>query len=87
MRNCADSIYCSSSLCNSFTPPNALLSIANHTFILLDSVSLVEEDYRRYAAEVQLGEWDGVRGGVIEFIKALGEGEFARSSNKFGRGS
>lgn len=56
-----------------FTPPNALLSVANHTIILLDAVSLVEEDYRRYAAEVQLGEWEGVRGGVIEFIKALGE--------------
>jgi hypothetical protein len=61
---------------DSFSPPNALLPIANHTFILLDAVSLVEEDYRRYAAEVQLGEWEGVQGGVIEFVKALGEGKF-----------
>jgi hypothetical protein len=52
-----------------------LISIANHTFIMLDAPSLVEEDYRRYAAEVQLGEWEGVPGGVIEFVKSLGDGE------------
>jgi hypothetical protein len=49
------------------------VDIANHTFILLDAVSLIEEDYRRYAAEVQLGEWQGVPGGVIEFIKNLSD--------------
>lgn len=59
----------------SFTPPNALINIANHTFIMLDAVSLIEEDYRRYAAEVQLGEWEGVPGGVIEFIKNLSDSE------------
>jgi len=41
---------------------------------MLDAPSLVEEDYRRYAAEVQLGEWEGVAGGVIEFVKTLGDG-------------
>ncbi|EIW67142.1 hypothetical protein TREMEDRAFT_34063, partial [Tremella mesenterica DSM 1558] len=56
-----------------FSPPNAILPIANHSLILLDAVGLVEEDYRRYAAEMQFGEWDGVGGGVIEFVKALGE--------------
>lgn len=56
-----------------FSPPNAILPIANHSLILLDAVGLVEEDYRRYAAEMQFGEWDGVEGGVIEFVKALGE--------------
>ncbi len=61
----------------SFSPPNALLPIANHTFILLDAISLVEEDYRRYAAEVQLGEWEGIQGGVIEFVKTLGDGASA----------
>jgi hypothetical protein len=60
----------------SFTPPNALVNIANHTFIMLDAVSLIEEDYRRYAAEVQLGEWEGVPGGVIEFIKDLAQGKY-----------
>lgn len=57
-----------------FSPPNAILSIANHSLILLDAVGLVEEDYRRYAAEMQFGEWDGIGGGVIEFVKALGDG-------------
>jgi hypothetical protein len=42
---------------------------------MLDAVSLIEEDYRRYAAEVQLGEWEGVPGGVIEFIKRLAQGQ------------
>jgi hypothetical protein len=68
-----------------FSPPNALLPIANHTLVLLDSVGLVEEDYRRYAAEMQFGEWDGVEGGVIEFVKSVGERESSRrhkSSNR-----
>lgn len=43
---------------------------------MLDAVSLIEEDYRRYAAEVQLGEWEGVPGGVIEFIKDLAQGKY-----------
>lgn len=58
-----------------FSPPNSVLPIANHSLILLDAVGLVEEDYRRYAAETQFGEWDGVPGGVIEFVKGLGDGE------------
>lgn len=45
---------------------------------MLDAVSLIEEDYRRYAAEVQLGEWEGVPGGVIEFIKNLSDSESCR---------
>ncbi|WVQ93288.1 hypothetical protein IAU59_000355 [Kwoniella sp. CBS 9459] len=56
-----------------FSPPNAILPIANHSLIMLDAVGLVEEDYRRYAAEMQFGEWDGVEGGVIEFVKDLGD--------------
>ncbi|WRT68958.1 uncharacterized protein IL334_005940 [Kwoniella shivajii] len=58
---------------NHFSSPNAILPIANHSLIMLDAVGLVEEDYRRYAAEMQFGEWDGVEGGVIEFVKDLGD--------------
>jgi len=47
---------------------------------MLDAPSLVEEDYRRYAAEVQLGEWEGVAGGVIEFVKTLGDGTCTTTS-------
>ncbi|KAJ9094962.1 hypothetical protein QFC21_005754 [Naganishia friedmannii] len=65
--------YAKQRYAENFTPPNALVNIANHTFIMLDAVSLIEEDYRRYAAEVQLGEWEGVPGGVIEFIKQLSQ--------------
>jgi hypothetical protein len=57
-----------------FSQPNAILEVANHSLILLDAVGLVEEDYRRYASEMQFGEWDGVEGGVIEFIKDLHDG-------------
>lgn len=56
-----------------FSAPNSILEVANHSLILLDAVGLVEEDYRRYAAEMQFGEFDGVEGGVIEFIKELGD--------------
>lgn len=58
-----------------FGEPNQVVSISNHSIVLLDAVGLVEEDYRRYASEVQFGEWDGVDGGVIEFIKKLSDGE------------
>jgi hypothetical protein len=63
-----------------FSPPNAILPVANHSLILLDAVGLVEEDYRRYAAEMQFGEWDGLEGGVIEFVKSLRDGEWATES-------
>lgn len=58
-----------------FGTPNEVITVANHSIVLLDSVSLVEEDYRRYASEMQFGEWDGVEGGVIEFVKSIGDGE------------
>ena len=58
-----------------FSEPNSVLSVANHSFVLLDAVGMVEEDYRRYASEMQFGEWDGLEGGVIEFVKELGEGK------------
>ncbi|WVQ75389.1 hypothetical protein IAR50_005009 [Cryptococcus sp. DSM 104548] len=56
-----------------FEPPNQVISIANHSLVMLDSVGLVEEDYRHYAAEMQFGEWDSIEGGVIEFVKDLRE--------------
>jgi hypothetical protein len=54
--------------------------------VLLDSVSLVEEDYRRYASEMQFGEWDGVEGGVIEFVKSIGDGRSFLIEASRGRG-
>lgn len=55
---------------------NQVVPIANHSLVLLDAIGLVEEDHRRYAAEVQFGEWEGVNGGVVEFVKELAESEF-----------
>ncbi|BEJ14744.1 hypothetical protein CspHIS471_0405110 [Cutaneotrichosporon sp. HIS471] len=55
-----------------FGAVNQVVNVSNHSLVLLDAVGLVEEDYRRYASEVQFGEWDGVSGGVIEFVKGLG---------------
>ncbi|GMK59356.1 hypothetical protein CspeluHIS016_0703710 [Cutaneotrichosporon spelunceum] len=51
---------------------NQVVNISNHSLVLLDSIGLVEEDWRRYAAEVQFGDWNGVKGGVIEFVKRIG---------------
>lgn len=59
-----------------FGQTNHVVPIANHTFVLLDSIGLAEEDYQRYASEVQFGEWDGVPDGVIEFINNIGKGEY-----------
>ena len=73
-RNDFFSPYARQRYSEAFSPPNAIIPIANHSFIMLDSVGLVEEDYMRYASEMQFGEWEGVDGGVIEFIKDLGEG-------------
>lgn len=64
-----------------FSSPNSIVTIANHSIILLDSIGLVEEDYRRYYAEMQFGEWEGSEDGVIGFVQDLGRGKFiARTS-------
>jgi hypothetical protein len=58
-----------------FGRSNGILRVANHSIILLDAIGLVEEDYRRYYAEMQFGEWEGIKSGVIEFVQALGRSE------------
>lgn len=58
-----------------FGEPNQVVNISHHSLVLLDAVGLVEEDYRRYASEVQFGEWEAVNGGVIEFVQKLSNGE------------
>lgn len=61
-----------------FGKSNEIVTIANHSIILLDSIGLVEEDYRRYYAEMQFGEWEGIKDGVIEFVQKLGKSESLR---------
>lgn len=58
-----------------FGQPNMILPIANHSFILLDSIGLAEEDYKRYASEVQFGEWYGMEGSGFEFVNSVAAGE------------
>jgi len=57
-----------------FGPPNHRISIGNHTVLLLDSPLLVEEDYTRSAAEVDYGQWPGLTGGTIQFVKEVAKG-------------
>ena len=52
-----------------------MVEIRNHSFVLLDSPGLVEEDYRRFAAEMEFDEWLPVSGGSIAFVKKVAEGE------------
>ncbi|KAH7102678.1 hypothetical protein BKA62DRAFT_699433 [Auriculariales sp. MPI-PUGE-AT-0066] len=52
-------------------PLNHVARIGNHTLVLLDSPGLVEEDYRRFGAEVPFDEWKGSHGGAIDFLKSL----------------
>ena len=53
---------------------NDRISIGNHTVILLDSPSLVEEDYTRNAADVDYDQWPGLTGGTIQFVKGVAKG-------------
>lgn len=53
---------------------NYTLDLGNHTFVMLDAPGLIEEDYRRYAAEVRFGEWAETQTGTIQFVHELGEG-------------
>ncbi|KZV98537.1 hypothetical protein EXIGLDRAFT_727622 [Exidia glandulosa HHB12029] len=51
------------------TSTNSVARIGNHTLVLLDAPGLVEEDYRRFGAEVEFEDWQGIKGGAIDFVK------------------
>jgi len=57
-----------------FGPVNDRISIGNHTVFLIDSPSLVEEDYTRNAADVDFDQWPGLTGGTIQFVKEMTKG-------------
>lgn len=48
--------------------------MANHTFIILDSPGLVEEDYIRDEHRTEYEHWVPLEGGAIEFVKSLASG-------------
>ncbi|KAF8532530.1 Metallo-dependent phosphatase-like protein, partial [Gautieria morchelliformis] len=55
----------------SFGPTNQLLTLGNHTLVLLDAPALVEEDYRRHGARAKFSDWLGIDGGSIDFVKSV----------------
>lgn len=57
-----------------FGPLHSVVNITGHNLVLLDSIGLVEEDYRRYGAEVNFEEYNGDDSSVIEFIKRIQNG-------------
>lgn len=53
-----------------FGPPNQRIDVDNHTaLILFDAPELVDEDYRRHAAQLDFWHWRGSEGGAVQFIK------------------
>jgi hypothetical protein len=59
-----------------FGPLNRLISIANHSVVLLDALGLVEEDIERQDRGQSFSTWKPVRGGPVEFVNSLAEGMF-----------
>ncbi|KAG8898062.1 hypothetical protein FRB99_007682 [Tulasnella sp. 403] len=54
-----------------FGPEQQVFEFANHTFVAIDAPALVDEDYRRHAAEVDFDSWQGTKAGPIAFVKSL----------------
>ena len=50
--------------------------MANHTVILLDAPTLVEEDNKRILQGQSFETWSPVVGGPVEFVKATARGGF-----------
>ncbi|KAF8070577.1 Metallo-dependent phosphatase-like protein [Lyophyllum atratum] len=55
-----------------FGPLNRHVTIANHTFVLLDAPSLVEEDNERANHAKTYTEWIPRRNGPVELVKSIG---------------
>ncbi|KAH7874668.1 Metallo-dependent phosphatase-like protein [Lentinula edodes] len=54
-----------------FGPLNSQISIANHTFVLIDAPGLVEEDYKRHGLGKSYDKWKALAGGTIDFVKSF----------------
>ncbi|KAH7913478.1 Metallo-dependent phosphatase [Hygrophoropsis aurantiaca] len=54
-----------------FGPPNQVISLADHKFILLDAPGLVEEDYRRHGLGMPYDLWTPITGGSVEFVDSV----------------
>ncbi|KAG7446241.1 Metallo-dependent phosphatase [Guyanagaster necrorhizus] len=58
-----------------FGPLNSQFSIANHTLVLLDAPTLVEEDYRRNGRGQSFDDWKAAPDGPIQFVKSFSAGQ------------
>ncbi|KAJ6587057.1 Metallo-dependent phosphatase-like protein [Mycena vulgaris] len=58
-----------------FGPLNNRITIANHTIILLDAPSLVEEDFQRSSKGNSYSNWQPVPGGPIELVQLFSKSE------------
>lgn len=58
-----------------FGPLNDQVSVANHTLLLFDALSFVEEDYRRIERGLTIQEWASLPGGSYEFVRNLAQGK------------
>lgn len=58
-----------------FGPLNRLISIANHSVVLLDAPGLVEEDIERQVHKQSFSTWKPVRGGPVEFVSSVTKGK------------
>ncbi|KAG8985750.1 hypothetical protein FRB90_004473, partial [Tulasnella sp. 427] len=54
-----------------FGPEQQVFEFGNHSFVAIDAPGLVDEDYRRHAAEVDFEDWQGAKAGPISFVKAV----------------
>ncbi|KAF8532545.1 Metallo-dependent phosphatase-like protein [Gautieria morchelliformis] len=55
---------------DNFGPLNQRIDIGNHTaLVLFDAPELVDEDYRRHAAQLDFWAWQGSEGGAVQFLK------------------
>ncbi|KAG9009367.1 hypothetical protein FRB94_012184 [Tulasnella sp. JGI-2019a] len=54
-----------------FGAEQQVVDFGNHTFVFIDAPALVDEDYRRHAAEIDFESWQGAKAGPIAFVKAV----------------
>ncbi|KAG8884154.1 hypothetical protein FRB97_005137 [Tulasnella sp. 331] len=54
-----------------FGPEQQVVDFGNHSFVFIDAPALVDEDYRRHAAEIDFDSWQGAKAGPISFVKAV----------------
>ncbi|KAJ4483269.1 Metallo-dependent phosphatase-like protein [Lentinula aciculospora] len=63
-----------------FGPLNSRVSVANHTFVLIDAPGLVEEDYKRHGLGKTYDKWNALPGKTVDFVKSFVDGVYSENS-------